>query len=109
MVGQDRMDRVGNGCDQGDKEAQAITRLAFSTSCTKANSARPINRYKQVELTFGGLNLGDVNVDEADRIGFEPLLRLLVALDLRCGLMPYRCRQRCKDERVRCGIVALRA
>ena len=38
---------------------------------------------KQVELAFCGLHFGDVDVEEADRIGLELLLRGLVALDLR--------------------------
>jgi hypothetical protein len=43
----------------------------------------PINGHEQVELALGGLNLGDVDMEEADRVGLEPLLQLLVALDLR--------------------------
>lgn len=56
VVGQDRMDLIGNGGNKGDEE---------------------------VELFLGALNLADIDVEEANRVGFESLLRFLVALDLR--------------------------
>src|SRR3954466_9601325 len=38
IIGEHRMDFVGNGFDQGDQEGpDAVTRLAFSASWTKAN------------------------------------------------------------------------
>ena len=38
---------------------------------------------EQVELAFFGPHLGDVDVEVADRVALELLLRRLVALDLR--------------------------
>jgi hypothetical protein len=40
--------------------------------------ARPVNGDEQIEFPLGRLDLGDVNGEEADRIGLEPLLWLLV-------------------------------
>ena len=37
---------------------------------------------EEVELAFGGLHFGDVDMEEADGIGFESLLDRLVSLDL---------------------------
>ena len=45
--------------------------------------ARAINGDIEIELALGGLDLGDIDVEIADRIGLEPLLGGLVALDLR--------------------------
>jgi hypothetical protein len=45
--------------------------------------ARPVNGDEQIEFPLGRLDLGHVNGEEADRIGLEPLLWLLVALDIR--------------------------
>jgi hypothetical protein len=50
--------------------------------------ARPVNGDEQIEFPLGRLDLGDVNEEEADRIGLEPLLWLLVALDIRASLWP---------------------
>ena len=41
-----------------------------------------VNRHEEVKPSLLGLHLGDVDVKEPDRIGFEALLWRLVALDL---------------------------
>jgi hypothetical protein len=38
---------------------------------------------EQIEHAFGSLHLGDVLVEEADRVAFEALAPQLVALDVR--------------------------
>ena len=67
--------------------------------------AGAVYRNEQVQLAFGGLDFSDVDVEEADRIGFELPLRRLVAVDIRQPADAMACRQRCSDERVRCGMV----
>ena len=65
-----------------------------------------------LEFALGGLDLGDVKVEETDRIALELGLGGLVTLDLRQAadaVAPWRRKQRCNDERVRCGIVACKA
>ena len=42
-----------------------------------------VDGHEQVELAFGGLHLGDVDVEVADRVALELLLGRLVAFDLR--------------------------
>ena len=49
----------------------------------KGEFARAIDGDKEIELAFGGLDFGDVDVKIADRIGLELLLGGLVAFDLR--------------------------
>jgi hypothetical protein len=55
------------------------------------------------------MDLGDINMEVAERIGLELALARLLALDVRQPDMPWRCRQRCSEERVRWGIVGCRA
>jgi hypothetical protein len=63
--------------------------------------AHPIDSDEHVELAFGGLHLGDIDMEEADRIALELGLGSLLAL--------WRCKQRCSEERVRFGIVGCSA
>ena len=45
--------------------------------------ARAIDADEQVELAFGGLHLGDIDVKEADGITLEALALRFFALDIR--------------------------
>jgi hypothetical protein len=47
-------------------------------------------RLQQVELALGGLHLGQVDVEEADRLGIKLLPARLIPLDLGRRLMPRR-------------------
>jgi len=42
----------------------------------------PVDAHKEGELAFGRLNLSNINVKVAERVGLELLLRRLVAIDL---------------------------
>jgi hypothetical protein len=44
--------------------------------------AGSVYRDEQVELAFGGLYLRDVDVEEADRVGLEPLLGWFLTFDI---------------------------
>lgn len=83
VVGQDRMDLVGNGCDQGDEEARGRHPIGALDQLHEGEFSRPVDGDEQMEFALGGLDLGDIDVEEADRVGLESLLRFLVALDLR--------------------------
>lgn len=43
----------------------------------------PVDGDQEIELALGGLHLGDVDMEEADRISLELLLRDLLASDIR--------------------------
>jgi hypothetical protein len=45
--------------------------------------AGAVDGHEEVEFSFGGLNLGDIDVEEADRVGFELLFGRFVAGDVR--------------------------
>jgi hypothetical protein len=49
----------------------------------KREFRRSIDGDKKMELAFFGPHFGNVDVEEADRIGFELLLRRLAPLDIR--------------------------
>lgn len=83
VIGQNRVDLVGNGSDQGDEEGPSRHPVGALDQLHEGELARPIDGHEQVELALGGLNLGEVDMEEADRVGLGPFLRLLVALDLR--------------------------
>ncbi len=44
--------------------------------------ARAVCANEQIELAFGGLHLGDIDVEETNRITLEALTLGLVALDI---------------------------
>ena len=71
--------------------------------------AGPIDRYEEVELSLSGLHLGNVDVKEADRVGFELLLRPLVTVDIRQTPDAVTGQAAMQRGRVRCGMVACSA
>ena len=69
VVGQDRVDLVGNGLRRGGAGTRpAIIVVALSCSSTIGELAGPIDGHEEIELAFRGLHLGDVDVEEADRV-----------------------------------------
>jgi hypothetical protein len=47
-----------------------------------------VDRDEEMELACGGLDFGNVDVEVADRVGFELFLRGLVALNIRQATDP---------------------
>lgn len=82
VVGQHRMDGVGNGCDEIAQELGCIHLTGFGIELSDGELGRPVDPDEQAQLAFGRLHLGNVNVEVADRVGLELLLRLLVAFDI---------------------------
>ena len=109
IVGENGVDLVWHGRDQGDEEGRCRSPSCLPDQLHESELARAINGDVEIKLALGGLHLGDVDVEVADRVGLELLSCRLVAFDLRQPEMPCRCRQRCNDERVRCGIVGCKA
>jgi hypothetical protein len=58
----------------------------------------------EVKLAFFGTDLGDVDVEVADRVDLKLELSGLSPVMSGKRLMPCRWRQRCRAERVRCGM-----
>ena len=57
--------------------------LACEDTLHEGELAGTINGYIEVELAFSGLDLGDVDVEIADRISLELFLRRFATLDFR--------------------------
>lgn len=83
VIGQHRMDRIGDGRDQVAQELGSDHLACFPMQFDKGELAGSVDCHEQTQLAFGGLNLGDVDVEVADRVGFELSLRFLVAGHLR--------------------------
>jgi len=82
VVGQDGVDLVGKRLDYPFQEGRRRGSSSLPDQLHDGEFARPINGDIEIELAFGGLNLGDIDVEIADGIGLEPFLGGLVALDL---------------------------
>jgi len=89
VVGQHRMDGVGSGCDEIAQELGCIHLAGFGIELSESEPGRAVNRYKEIQLAFGRLHLGNVDVEVADRVGLErssendSLDRFLILLNLR--------------------------
>src|SRR3954451_10972171 len=82
IIGEHRMDFVGNGFDQGDQEGRCGDTIGFFGKLDEGELRSSVDRHEEVEFSLGGLHFGDVDVEEADRIGLELFLCRLVAFDL---------------------------
>ena len=82
VVGQHRMDLVGYRLDEGAQEVGCGARGCFDVQRSEGELAGAVDGDEEVELAFGGLHFGDVDMEEADGIGFESLPDRLVSLDL---------------------------
>lgn len=82
IVGQDRVNGVRHRHDEIAQELGRVHLASFGIEFCECEFGRSINRHKQIELTLGGLHLRNVDVEIADRIAFELLLRQLVAFHI---------------------------
>ena len=73
----------GTALTRATRKAEAVTRFARPTSGANANFDVRSTPTKSCSFPSGSAHLGDVDVEEPDRIGFERLLGRLVALDIR--------------------------
>ena len=109
VVGEHGMNLVGDGFDQPQQEVSRDGGGGLLMQLDEGELRSAVDGNEHVQLALLGAHLGHVDVKEADRIGLELLLRRLSPSTSGRRPMPWRCRQRCKDERVRCGIVGCNA
>ncbi len=83
VVGEDSVYLVRNRLYQRDEEGRGGDPVGLFLQPDKGEFARAVNGYKEMKLALGGLNLGDVDVEVADGIALEFLLRGHVARDVR--------------------------
>jgi resolvase-like protein len=83
IVGENRVDLVGDSRDQSFEEGRGGAPSRLPDQLHEGELAGAIDGDVEVELAFSGLQLSDVDVEIADRISLELLLRRLAAIDLR--------------------------
>ncbi len=73
VVGQHGVDAIRHGLDHGVQEATAALSIGHVRQAGEGELRGPVDGNEQVELALAGADLGDVEVEEADRIGLELL------------------------------------
>ena len=76
------MDPAGHGGDQvaQDRGGGHFPGLLLRVAASEPGGA--VDSDEEIQLALSGLNLGDINVKVAERVGLEVLRRELVALPL---------------------------
>ena len=82
VVGEHGVDLVGHGGGEVPEKVARDTPRRLLVQFDKGELARAIDGDEEVELALLGPDLGNVDVEGAQRVGLEPLARGLVALDL---------------------------
>ncbi len=100
------MDLVGDCFDEVQQKVSRDAPCGLVMQLGEGKLRGPVDGDEEVEPTLGGASFDDVEVEIADRVSLELALDALSSSTSGSREMPCRCRQRCKDERVRCGIVA---
>src|SRR5215510_3306926 len=73
----------GTAAIRASRNAAAEVLSSLPDQLHERELAGAIDSDIEVELAFGGLDLGDVDVEIANRISLEPFLRGPIAFDLR--------------------------
>ena len=83
VVGEDRVDFIGDGGDQATQEISGGPPRDLLVQFDEGELRRPIDRDKEIELALSGSNLCDVDMGIADRVSLELTLGRSLAFDLR--------------------------
>jgi len=73
VVGQDRVDLVRHGLQQLFEELPGGSSVGLVNQLGDSELAGAINGDEQIEPALGRLQLGDINMKEADRVTLETL------------------------------------
>ena len=82
VVGQDGVDAIGHGFQQMFEKLPGRSPVCLLDELSDRELAGAVDADEQVELAFGSLHLGNIDVEEPDWIAFEALTFGLVALDV---------------------------
>ena len=83
VVGEDRVDLVGDGGDQATQEVPSGPARHLLMQFNEGELRGPIDRDDKIELALSGSNLGDIDMEIADRVRLEFALGGGFAFDLR--------------------------
>jgi hypothetical protein len=110
VIGEDGLDLIRDGGDQPAQEVPGRAARHLLMQLEESELRGSIDGDEEIELALGCSNLGEVDMEIADRIGLELAFRRGFAFDpAETGRSPWRCGQRWRDERVRCGMVGCKA
>ena len=70
------------GLDQGFEEGRGRLGVGALDELHEGELRGPVDGNEEVELAFGSSHFGDIDVEVANRVALEGLLRRLIALDL---------------------------
>src|SRR5919206_3102786 len=82
VVGEHGVDFIGYGRGEVAKKVARDTPRRLPVQLYKGGLARAVDSYEEVELALLGPDLGDVDMEEADRVALEPRALRLVAVRL---------------------------
>ena len=82
VIGEHGVDAVRNGCNERFEEGGSGPHVSLFDEFNHGELRGSVDGNEQVELAFGGSDFGQVDVEEADRIGVELLPPGLVTLDI---------------------------
>ena len=109
VIGENGVDPIGHGFQQMLEELPGRLCVSRCNELSDDKFGRSVNAYKEIELTFSRLHLGNVDMEEADGVALELLALGLVAFDIRKAGDAVRCRHRSSADRFRCWIDGRRA
>ena len=72
VVGEHGVDLVGNGGDEVTKEVARDAPRCLLVQLDEGELGRAVDGHEEVELALLGPDLGDVDMEEADRVALEP-------------------------------------
>ena len=90
VVGQHGVHPVGHGGDQALKEVTGHTLGNPLVQLHKGELGRAVDGNQQVELALLSAHLGDIDMEEADRVALELGPPRLVAVGVGSREMPWR-------------------
>jgi hypothetical protein len=83
VVGEDGVDPMGDCLDETAQEVRGRTARHLFVQFDECEFGGPVDRDDEMELAFSSSNLGDVDMEIADRVGLEFALGRGFAFDLR--------------------------
>lgn len=103
IVGKNRVDLVGYGFEHVLQELPGCLSVRCRNQLGDSELGRPVDSHKEKELSFGGLHLGNVDVEEADGVPLELLPPGLVTLHIRQtrDAVPLQAPMQCSPREVR--------
>ncbi len=83
IIGQDRVDAVGNHFQQVLQKLPRRSPVGLLNQLGDRVLAGSVDGNEEIELTLGGLHFGDVHVKEPDGVALEALTLGFVSFDIR--------------------------